>query len=403
MRRHSVRNGALVSAVLIATAISFTPAAAPTARAQSITIGYAVMGFDHPLFQGMLAGAKAAAAKLNVQLNAVDGKFNIDTQTGQLQNFVSQKVDAILVNPVTATGDVPSLQKVQAAGIPVIAIDTRPVGFTPDAYVAANHFQGGYLIAWKVASDLQCKGNWAAIWAIGNEQAAERMRGFKAGLADYCLVHGLPNGFADVGEYSGITGPLRDTARSLTQTVLTKYPKGQLAFVFGQTDEFANGAYLATTAANRSDVLVYGMDNNADIRGFIALKKNLIATTFHPAFQVGAAAVQTAYDIINKKPYSKEVLLNFQLDTQDNVQYDVGWTGANQPSYSDMFWPQELAALFGSQSTGAAPSASAAATPTGTTGGLSGSTSLIIAVVVVLLIIAIAGFWFWRRRSTAVA
>jgi ribose transport system substrate-binding protein len=355
------------------------------------TIGYAVMGYDHPLFQAMKRGAEQEAKKLGVRLQPVDGKFDVNLQNSQIEDFISKKVDALLVNPVTAKETVPSLQKARAAGIPVVAIDTRPVGFQPDAFVTMNHYQGGYTIGWKIADDLDCKGTYAVIWAVGNEQAASRLRGFRAGMREECQVTGQPFAIRQVGAFSGITGPLRDTARKITETLLTKYPKGQLSFIFGQTDEFANGAYLATQSKDRPDVRVYGMDNNDDIRKFIDDKKNLLATTVHLPVQVGGAAVDTAAAIVAKKPHLKEIQLNFQLDDQSNIKLDPGWAGRYQPSFSQFFYPQQVAGLSGaSAEDGAAPPPAAA------TQASEGSSTVWI-VLVVVLALALVGTLLWTR------
>jgi ribose transport system substrate-binding protein len=333
---------ALFSAGLAGLALMCT-----AAFGQQPTIGYAVMGYNHPLFQAMMAGAQKGADNLGVKLEMVDAQFDVNKQIAQIQDFVTRKVDALLVNPVTAKETVPALKKAQEAGIPVVAIDTRPVGLEPDAFISMNHYQGGYVIGWKVATDLSCKGTWAPIWAIGNEQAASRMRGFEAGMDENCRVRGLKNEFKKEGEYSGITGPLRETSRQIAQTLLTKYPPGELTFIFGQTDEFANGAYLATQAASREDVKIYGMDNNEDMHAFLKEGKNMIATTAHLPVEVGKAAVQTAVNLIQKKPFNREIQLNFQLVDQENVDFDPGWEGTYKPSFSEFAFPEQLSVLTG--------------------------------------------------------
>jgi ribose transport system substrate-binding protein len=334
-------NAPLLRAGLVGLALM----SAEQVTAKDITIGYAVMGYNHPLFQAMMRGAKQAADKIGVKLEMVDAQFDVNKQIAQIQDFTTRKVDVLLVNPVTAKETVPALKKARDAGIPVVAIDTRPVGFDPDAFVSMNHYQGGYVIGWKVAIDLNCKGTWAPIWAIGNEQAASRMRGFEAGMDEACRVHGLKNEFKKEGEYSGITGPLRETSRKIAETLLTKYPSGQLALIFGQTDEFANGAYLATQAAGREDVKIYGMDNNDDMRAFLKEGKNMIATTAHLPVEVGEMAVQTSVNVVEKKPFLKEVQLNFQLVDQKSVEFDPGWEGTYKPSFSEFAFPQQLGVL----------------------------------------------------------
>jgi ABC-type sugar transport system substrate-binding protein len=255
-----------------------------------------------------------------------------------------------------------------------------------------NHFEGGYIIGYKIAGDLSCKGSYATIWAVGNDQAAERLRGLKTGLQEYCQVHGLPNQFQEVGAFSGITGPLRETAVNITNQLLTKYPPGQLSFIFGQTDEWGNGAYLATKAANRQDVKVYAMDDNNDMRKFIAENKNLIATTAHMPFEIGKAAVLTLYNVVNHKPYLKEIRLNFQLVTQENVGSDPGFAGAHTASFDSALFAQQLP--LGATTGGTTAAATPAAAPSS-----NALTSVLIGLVIVLAL-AVIGTIAWARGAT---
>lgn len=382
-------------AYLAATVMAMVVSAGAAAQDDGYSIGYAVMGYDHPLFQAMMDGTDQAADALGVDLQKVDAGFDVNRQNAQIENFVAQRVDALLVNPVTAQETVPTLRRAQEAGIPIIAIDTRPVGFEPDAFVTMNHYQGGYILGWRVASDLDCEGNWAVIWAIGNEQAASRLRGFEAGMDEACQVKGIENEFNKVGEFSGITGPLRETSRRVTETLLTRYGEGELAFIFGQTDEFANGAYLATQAANRQDVLIYGMDNNDDMRQFIAEGENMIATTAHLPVEVGKAAVQTAVNILNNEPYLEEIQLNFQLIDKENVELDPGWGGTYQASYSAFFFPEQLGVLLGEAGEA---TETAAATPAAAEAGGMSTLSVILIAIVAVLAVGLAGTLLWVRR-----
>jgi ribose transport system substrate-binding protein len=387
---------------------------------KTYTIDYAVMAMEHPLFGiGMVKGAQIAARQAGVNLRVVDAHWDSNKQLAQIEDMVAQKPDAILVNAVTAKEQVPAMEKARAAHIPVIAIDTRPVGFTPDSYVAMDMFPGGFMIGQRVARDLHCTGNYATIWAVGNEQGAERIRGLKAGLADECSKEGLPNNLHDVGDFSGAGLPLRDKARQVTNTLLAKYPAGQLQMIFGQTDEWGVGAYLATQAAHREDVKIYAMDDNPSIRQMIAQDKNLIATTHHDALEVGAAAVQAAVNKIQGRAVAPEILFSFSLVDQANVKYDTGWAPNKPmaPSYSNLFFPQQLViplpnhpystpaaatnplGSFGGEqgAEGAGP-----ATQSGTSSGTS-ALAVTMTVVAAVLAIALAATLFWVRRGRAAA
>jgi ribose transport system substrate-binding protein len=390
--------------------------------ATQYTIDYFVMTMEHPLFgQGMVPGAQAAAKQLGVNLRVIDANWDSNTQINQIEAAIPQHPDAMLINAVTAKEDDPAMEQAKAAGIPIVAIDTRPVGFTPDTYVAEDMFSGGVEIGELAAHNLKCTGNYATVWAVGNEQGAERIAGLKAGMQNQCNKEGLTNNLVDVGDLSGAGLPLRDTARKVTNDLLAKYPVGQLAMLFGQTDEWAVGEYLACQAASRQDVQIYGMDDNSTILSEIAEKKNLIATTHHHAIEVGAVSVQAAVDLIQHKAVPPEILFSFQLVTQNNVQYDTGWdvTKPMAPSYSNLFFPQEevfplvnhpyntaqsAANPLGAYSMGATPTGAAANTSSSTSTSSSTDTLTIVLgvlVVILVLLLVVVLYWVWSRsRST---
>lgn len=323
------------------------------AYGKPIRIGYVVMGMDHPLFVAMVQGAKDMAAKLNddvpggVDLLLYDSEWRQDKQNAAIENYITMGVDAILVNPVTAKEILPAIQKLKAAKIPVIAIDTRPSGTAVDSFISVDHFQGGYILGYRVAQQFKGKGRFAIIWAVGNEQAAQRVRGFEKGLEEGCLIMGYKNQFEDLGKFSGITGPIRETSRQVTESLLIKYPKGKIDFVFGQTDEFALGALQAIKNANRlGDCKVVAMDNNEDMRRAVK-SGEILFTTVHLAREIGAAGMDIAVRAARKEFYPPEMLFNFQLVDQENSKYENGWWGdPYKPSFSARLFPEQMAELY---------------------------------------------------------
>jgi ribose transport system substrate-binding protein len=339
---------ALAAGAILSVSLAVTIGSASVAQEsenQDCVIDYYVMAMEHPLFGiGNVLGAQIAADQVGCELRVVDAQWDVNTQIAQIEAGIAQQPDAMLINAVAAQEPVPAMEAVRDAGIPIVAIDTRPVGFDPETYVAMDMFPGGFLIGQQAAKDMSCAGNYAIIWAVGNEQGAERVRGLKAGMENECSKRGLPNNMVSVSEQSGAGLPLREKAREVTNTLLSQYPEGELDMIFGQTDEWGIGAYLATQAAGRDEVRVYTMDDNPSVRQMIAEGNNLYATTHHRALEVGAAAVQAAVELINGNEVPEEILFSWQLVTQDNIDLDQGWDpeNPNAPSYSAHFFPQEL-------------------------------------------------------------
>jgi ribose transport system substrate-binding protein len=85
------------------------------------------------------------------EVNIQDGNLNAETQQKQVEDFITQKYDMILIDPVSSDGIVPTLQKAGDAGIPVIAFDSGSSYDKLITHVAWNHGQSGVLTADYVA------------------------------------------------------------------------------------------------------------------------------------------------------------------------------------------------------------------------------------------------------------
>ena len=83
----------------------------------------------------------AAAKKVpQFTLQIADGAGNVNTQTSQMDNFITQKVDLILISPFEASPLTPVVARAMKAGIPVIELDRKTVGDPGKDYTA---FIGG--------------------------------------------------------------------------------------------------------------------------------------------------------------------------------------------------------------------------------------------------------------------
>lgn len=128
--------GALVTCALMAS----------TALAQSMPdkiekIGLMVQDMSNPFFSAMDKGAKAAAAEIGAELNVQDAQVDLSAQYNQIDAFIQQGVDLIVVSAVDGGGIEPAILKAKEAGIIVIAVDTPANG--ADALVMTDAVQAG--------------------------------------------------------------------------------------------------------------------------------------------------------------------------------------------------------------------------------------------------------------------
>ena len=104
-------------------------------------IGFSQANNAEPYRQHVNDELTAAAKKVpQFTLQIADGAGNVNTQTSQMDNFITQKVDLILISPFEAAPLTPVVARAMKAGIPVIELDRKTVGDPGKDYTA---FIGG--------------------------------------------------------------------------------------------------------------------------------------------------------------------------------------------------------------------------------------------------------------------
>src|SRR5918994_2661232 len=108
-------------------------------------IGLSISTLNNPFFVTLRNGAQQAANKEGAKLIIADAQDDAATQQDDVQNFVTQQVDAILINPVDSEAVVPAVQAANQANIPVLCLDRGASGGTIETLIASNNVEGGGL------------------------------------------------------------------------------------------------------------------------------------------------------------------------------------------------------------------------------------------------------------------
>src|SRR5258705_3907066 len=104
-------------------------------------------------------GMQQAAESLGLDLRVVTAEADLARQTGQVDSFIDQRVDAIVIVPINPTGIVGAIEAANRARIPVFTADVASDGGTVVAHIASDHRQGGRLLGTYVAQRLGGGGN----------------------------------------------------------------------------------------------------------------------------------------------------------------------------------------------------------------------------------------------------
>ena len=110
------------------------------------TIGVSMALFDDNFLTAVRASMKARAQQLNVGIQFEDAQNDIGRQLNQVENFIAQKVDAIIINPVDTDATPRMTRLVVKAGIPLVYVNRLPADkqLPPRvAFVGSDETQAG--------------------------------------------------------------------------------------------------------------------------------------------------------------------------------------------------------------------------------------------------------------------
>ncbi len=210
-------------------------------------IGFSQANYAEPYRQhvnnDLIARAKAIP---QFELLVADGAGNDNTQTSQVDNFITQKVDLLMISPFEAAPLTPAVGRAVKAGIPVIELDRKTVGDPGKEYTA---FVGGdnYKIAYEAgtytAKTLLPEGGEVAVLEglPSSTPAVERLNGFKDGVKQNPKIEVVAEQAADW---------LPDKAETAFAAMLQAHP--DIKVVYASNDLMAAGAYLAAKGAGKA-------------------------------------------------------------------------------------------------------------------------------------------------------
>ncbi|MBD8238089.1 sugar ABC transporter substrate-binding protein [Pseudomonas fluorescens] len=290
--------------------------ASGVASAADLKIGVSMSAFDDTfltyLREDMDKQAKSYPKGDGVQLQFEDARADVVKQLSQVENFISQKVDAIIVNPVDTASTANIIKAATTAKIPLVFVNRRPDSPTLASGVAAvvsDDVEAGKLQMQYIAEKLGGKGNVVILLGdLANNSTTNRTKGVKEVLTKY-------PGIKIEQEQTGIW--LRDRGMTLVNDWLTQ--GRDFDAVLANNDEMAIGASMALKSAGKKGVLIAGVDGTPD--GLNAITKgDMTVSAFQDAKGQADKSVETARKMAKNEPIEQNVVIPFQLITPDNVK-----------------------------------------------------------------------------------
>lgn len=278
MKKLRILSNAIVFGVAFFSAVTF---------AKEYKIGASLLTQQHPFYIELADAMKAEAKKDNVVLNVAIANQDLNKQLSDVEDFITKKVDAIIISPVDSKGVQAAIMKAKRAGIPVITVDVAAAGGEVVSHVATDNFAGGLEAGKLMGKLLNGKGKVAIIEYPALQSVVDRVNGFKQGLKDT----------PDVKVVASQTGMTRAEALAVSQNMLQANP--DLNGIFGFGDDAALAAVIAAKSAKNDNIKIIGFDGMPEARNAVDKEKTFVAVIRQYPDKMGAEAIRVAVDYLN--------------------------------------------------------------------------------------------------------
>jgi ABC-type sugar transport system substrate-binding protein/DNA-binding response OmpR family regulator/nitrogen-specific signal transduction histidine kinase len=252
-----------------------------------------------------------ASLRPEVDLKISDANNNINKQIEDIERFISNKADIIIVSPIQSKPLTAVVEKSLKAGIPVLIVDRKIDGENYTAYLGADNIEIGRIGARYIISHSKNSGKIIEITgANGSSPAYERSLGFNQ-IVNENKRFKIVNTIQGDWEKESVKIPLK--------AVLQQNP--DIEYIFAHNDRMALSAWeTAKTLGLEKKIKFIGVDGLNTVNGGIELVKSgvLDGTILYPTG--GNEALKLALKMYNKEPVSKNNILSTIVIDKNNAE-----------------------------------------------------------------------------------
>ena len=251
---------------------------------------------------------EVALYQANTELLIRSVKDDTPKQIADIEWFIEQKVDVLVVSPNESEACTPVIEKAYQQGIPVILVDRKIATESYTAYVGANNYQIGKEAGLYAIGVLKGKGNIAEVRGTkGSTSDAERHKGFVDALKNAPEVQIVAETWGNF---------LQADAKTQMQQLFQEHP--HIDLVFAMNDPMAAGTHEAAMQFNGKIPFIIGVDALQQV-GIQNIENNVQDASFiYPTG--GEKVIELAMKILHKQPFERENILNTTVVDKSNVR-----------------------------------------------------------------------------------
>ena len=302
----------LMICVLVLSALSFVGCGKK--EDGKIKVGVAIGTFNDTFMVGLkdyISDYAASSYADELELTIVDAKNDPAVQVNQVENFVTQQMDAVIILPVSTESTDPMTAVCEEAEIPVIYVNRKPSKLGDYAlYIGSDEKEAGKLQGEFVAEALDGKGNIAILMGkLDTEAAFLRTEGVEEIAAKYPELNVVKK------QTGGWERPL---GMQVTENWLSS--GDQLDAIVSNNDDMALGAIRALEAVGRLDeIKVLGVDATPDAIADLEAGR-MTASVFQNGKGQAEGAVDKLVKAVKGESVDQITWIPFQLVTKDTYK-----------------------------------------------------------------------------------
>lgn len=264
-------------------------------------VGFSQANLGEPWRVAMNAEVAARAKDFpDIEIVYADAQQDNAKQVADVENFLRQKIDLLIISPNEAKPLTPIVQRAFESKVPVIVLDREIEGDSYTTFIGADNKAIGRAAGEFADSILGGRGSIIEIKGLpGSTPARDRSDGFHEAISKSPGLHIV---------HDPVANWLREEA--LTQMEAALQAHDQIDLVYGHNDPMAVGAWLAAKAKGREGKIRFiGIDGLPGLDGGRqAVADGKLAATFvYPTG--GRQAVEIADSVLRGKQVAHRITL----------------------------------------------------------------------------------------------
>lgn len=310
MKKHLPILG-LAALLGVGAAMAPLPASAESGQQKPLHIVLFLKNVTNPFWKSVRVGGEKAAKALGVKIEiaAPTKPDNIEEQTRLVEDWIVKKPDGFVFVPVDYKALVPTIQKANAANVPLVVYSNRMSDVKVISYVGSDDEIIGYEISKFLFKSLGGKGKVIQIEGVPAAiTAQQRKLGFQRALKEFPQIEVLAS---QPGNYR------RLPAVQVFENLMQRFP--QIDGVVSANDDMAVGIVEALQGAGRlGKTKVVGIDVIPD--GAAAIKAGkLYASADYSGHDQAYLAVTALVKHLRGEKVPSEIILPVKIATKVNV------------------------------------------------------------------------------------